>query len=48
MILIVVKFPVRPEYSDQWLSRVADFTLARISSELKRGSSAHLFKNSRR
>jgi len=26
MILIVVKFPVRPEYSDQWLSRVADFT----------------------
>ncbi|MDQ2749073.1 MAG: antibiotic biosynthesis monooxygenase [Actinomycetota bacterium] len=28
MILIVVKFPVRPELSDGWLSLVADFTAA--------------------
>jgi quinol monooxygenase YgiN len=28
MIFIVVKFPVRPERSDEWLSLVADFTAA--------------------
>ena len=28
MIFIVVKFPVRPEYADEWLDRVSDFTLA--------------------
>jgi quinol monooxygenase YgiN len=26
VIFIVVKFTVRPEYSDQWLDRVNDFT----------------------
>ncbi len=26
MIFIVVKFTVRPEYSDEWLDRVGDFT----------------------
>ena len=26
MIFIVVKFPVRPDRSDEWLSLVADFT----------------------
>ncbi|MGZ4638804.1 MAG: putative quinol monooxygenase [Actinomycetes bacterium] len=26
MIFIVVKFPVRPDQSDEWLSLVADFT----------------------
>jgi quinol monooxygenase YgiN len=26
MILIVVKFPIRPEFSDSWPVRVADFT----------------------
>jgi quinol monooxygenase YgiN len=28
MILIVVKFTIRPEYSAEWLSRVATFTEA--------------------
>jgi quinol monooxygenase YgiN len=28
MIHIVVKFNVRPEYSDQWLDRISDFTRA--------------------
>ncbi len=28
MIFIVVKFPVRPEYSEEWLSRVDEFTQA--------------------
>ena len=28
MIFIVVKFPVRPERSDEWMSLVADFTKA--------------------
>lgn len=28
MIFIAVKFPVRPELSDNWLSLVADFTSA--------------------
>ena len=28
MIFIVVKFPVRPERSDEWLSLVEDFTRA--------------------
>ncbi|MET7488928.1 putative quinol monooxygenase [Streptomyces sp. NPDC005538] len=28
MIFIAVRFPVRPEYRDQWLDRVADFTAA--------------------
>jgi quinol monooxygenase YgiN len=28
MIFIAVRFPVRPEYRDQWLDRVADFTSA--------------------
>lgn len=28
MIFIVVKFEVRPEYSDSWLDRVDDFTKA--------------------
>ncbi|MGW1787076.1 putative quinol monooxygenase [Streptomyces sp. NPDC002143] len=28
MIFIVVRFPVRPEYRDQWLDRVCDFTAA--------------------
>lgn len=28
MIFIVVKFTVRPEYSDQWLAHVDDFTQA--------------------
>ncbi len=28
MIHIVVKFTVRPEYSDQWLNRIGDFTRA--------------------
>ena len=28
MIFIVVKFPVRPEHVDSWLSLVADFTAA--------------------
>jgi quinol monooxygenase YgiN len=28
MIFIAVRFKVRPEYSEQWLSRVADFTAA--------------------
>jgi len=28
MIFIVVKFPVRPDRSDEWLSIVADFTTA--------------------
>lgn len=28
MILIVVKFPIRPEYADEWLSRVEEFTRA--------------------
>jgi quinol monooxygenase YgiN len=28
MILIVVKWPIRPEYADGWLDRVADFTTA--------------------
>jgi quinol monooxygenase YgiN len=26
MILIVVKFPIRPEFADSWPARVADFT----------------------
>ena len=26
MILIVVKWTIRPEYADTWLERVADFT----------------------
>lgn len=26
MIFIVVKFTLRPEFSDQWLDRVSDFT----------------------
>lgn len=26
MIFIVARFTVRPEYSDQWLDRVSDFT----------------------
>jgi quinol monooxygenase YgiN len=28
VIFIVVKFSVKPEYTDQWLDRVAPFTLA--------------------
>lgn len=28
MIFIVVKFPIRPEFADQWLSIVDDFTQA--------------------
>jgi quinol monooxygenase YgiN len=28
MIFIVVKFTIRPEYSDQWLDRVSGFTQA--------------------
>jgi quinol monooxygenase YgiN len=28
MIFIVAKFPVRPEYADQWLTLVEDFTAA--------------------
>jgi quinol monooxygenase YgiN len=28
MIFIVVKFSVRPEVADQWLARVAPFTVA--------------------
>ncbi|MGF1427993.1 putative quinol monooxygenase [Kitasatospora sp. LaBMicrA B282] len=28
MIFIVVKFPVRPEHTDSWLSRVEEFTRA--------------------
>ncbi|MGW5276215.1 putative quinol monooxygenase [Streptomyces sp. NPDC004044] len=28
MIFIAVRFTVRPEYRDQWLDRVADFTTA--------------------
>ena len=28
MILIVVKWTIRPEYADAWLERVADFTAA--------------------
>ncbi|MDX2933429.1 putative quinol monooxygenase [Streptomyces ipomoeae] len=28
MIFIAVRFPVRPEYRDQWLERVAEFTTA--------------------
>jgi quinol monooxygenase YgiN len=28
MIFIVVKFTIRPEYSDEWLDRVAGFTEA--------------------
>ncbi|MBV9278860.1 MAG: antibiotic biosynthesis monooxygenase [Chloroflexi bacterium] len=28
MIFIVARFTVRPEYSDQWLERVGDFTRA--------------------
>ncbi|MFF1627848.1 putative quinol monooxygenase [Streptomyces sp. NPDC058272] len=32
MIFIVVRFPIRPQYRDQWLDRVADFTAA-ISAE---------------
>jgi quinol monooxygenase YgiN len=28
MISIVVKFNVRPEYSDEWLDRISDFTQA--------------------
>ena len=28
MIFIVVKWPIRPERSDEWLSLVADFTAA--------------------
>ncbi|RZQ65946.1 putative quinol monooxygenase [Amycolatopsis suaedae] len=28
MIFIVVKFTIRPEHSDEWLSRVRDFTEA--------------------
>lgn len=28
MIFIVVKFPVRPDYTDSWLSLVGDFTKA--------------------
>ena len=28
MIFIVVKFTVRPEYVDEWLKRVSDFTQA--------------------
>jgi quinol monooxygenase YgiN len=28
MIFIAVRFTVRPEYRDQWLDRVADFTAA--------------------
>lgn len=28
MIFIVVKFPVRPEYRDDWLDRVSSFTQA--------------------
>lgn len=28
MILIVVKFPVRPERSEEWISLVSDFTTA--------------------
>ncbi|MGK5638117.1 putative quinol monooxygenase [Streptomyces sp. URMC 126] len=28
MIFITVKFPVRPEHSEQWMDRVRDFTLA--------------------
>jgi quinol monooxygenase YgiN len=28
VIFIVVKFPVRPERSDEWMSLVADFTTA--------------------
>jgi quinol monooxygenase YgiN len=28
MIFIVVKFPIRPELSDQWLGKVDDFTRA--------------------
>ncbi|MFC0600663.1 putative quinol monooxygenase [Streptomyces palmae] len=28
MILINVKFPVRPEYSEDWLARVEEFTRA--------------------
>ncbi|HVE30286.1 MAG TPA: antibiotic biosynthesis monooxygenase family protein, partial [Mycobacteriales bacterium] len=26
MILIVVKWTIRPEYADTWMERVADFT----------------------
>ena len=28
MIFIVVKFTVRPEYRDEWMDRVSDFTAA--------------------
>ena len=28
MIFIAVRFPVRPEYRDEWLGRVAEFTAA--------------------
>jgi quinol monooxygenase YgiN len=28
MIFIVVKFAVRPEYADEWVQRVNDFTMA--------------------
>jgi quinol monooxygenase YgiN len=28
MIFIVVKFPVKPEFADSWMDRVADFTAA--------------------
>lgn len=28
MIFIVVKFPVKPEYADEWMDHVADFTSA--------------------
>lgn len=28
MIFIVVKFPVKPEYADDWMDHVADFTAA--------------------
>ncbi|KGF15845.1 putative quinol monooxygenase [Corynebacterium freneyi] len=28
MIFIVVKFPVKPEYADEWMTHVADFTAA--------------------
>ncbi|MDT4924215.1 MAG: hypothetical protein QOG01_1928 [Pseudonocardiales bacterium] len=37
MIFIVVKFPVRPERSEQWLSLVSDFTTA------TRGEAGNIF-----
>ena len=38
MIFIVVKFTVRPEYSDTWLDRVSAFTGARAPSRGTSGS----------